>query len=88
MALFYSQWAGQFKEAVQNYQSAIDQYKEVVTHFEKMSEQTKNRRDEPFFTNFKQVESRLKAADRFLERAKQLRTTKPSGLQSTNRSAH
>lgn len=77
MTLFYDMWASQFKEAIENYRSAIKQYKQVVWNFRKMSKYTSKKQDRLFRKHFKNAEIHLRAADTFLNKAKQLRTTKP-----------
>ena len=77
MTLFYDMWASQFKEAIENYRSAIKQYKKVVWNFEKMSKYTNKKKDHSFRKHFNNAEIHLRAADAFLNKAQQLRTTKP-----------
>ncbi|MCY4512950.1 MAG: hypothetical protein OXB86_04610 [Bdellovibrionales bacterium] len=77
MTLFYDMWASQFKEAIENYKSAIKQYKQVVWNFKKMSKYTDKKQDRLFRKHFKNAEIHLRAADTFLNKAQQLRTTKP-----------
>lgn len=77
MTLFYNMWASQFKEAIGNYKSAIKQYKQVVWHFKKMSKYTDAKQDRLFRRHFKNAEIHLRAADTFLNKAQQLRTTRP-----------
>ena len=88
MTLFYDMWASQFKEAIENYRSAIKQYKQVVWNFKKMSKYTNKKQDRLFQKHFKNVEIHLRAADTFLNKARQLRTTKPPfGDQSISHSS-
>ena len=77
MTLFYDMWASQFKEAIGNYKSAIKQYKQVVWNFKKMSRYTDAKQDRLFQRHFKNAEIHLRAADTFLNKAQQLRTTRP-----------
>ena len=77
MTLFYDMWASQFKEAIGNYKSAIKQYKQVVWNFKKMSKYTDAKQDRLFRRHFKNAEIHLRAADTFLNKAQQLRTTRP-----------
>ena len=77
MTLFYDMWASQFKEAIGNYKSAIKQYKQVVWHFKRMSKYTDAKQDRLFRRHFKNAEIHLRAADTFLNKAQQLRTTRP-----------
>ena len=78
MALFYNQWAVQFRRAVRNYQSAAKEYKQAARHFKKMSGHTRKKQDRLFLERFQKVEKNLRAADAFLDRAEKLRTTRPA----------